>query len=108
VSCASRIADLMSLTLPALITEPKPECLGHRTVILLLSYSIGLAVPIVLLGLGSRWVLGASRFLSRHYDWVARVGGAVMMTIGLLLVSGLWLRLLGPVFRLVNRFTPAI
>jgi hypothetical protein len=30
------------------------------------------------------------------------------MTIGLLLVSGLWLGLLGPVFRLVNRFTPAI
>jgi hypothetical protein len=30
------------------------------------------------------------------------------MTIGLLLVSWLWLRLLGPVFRLVNRSTPAI
>jgi cytochrome c-type biogenesis protein len=79
-----------------------------RTVILLLSYSLGLGVPIVLLGLGAQWMLGASRFLSRHYHLVARVGGAAMMTIGLLLVSGLWLRLLGPVFRLVNRFTPAI
>jgi cytochrome c-type biogenesis protein len=79
-----------------------------RTVILLLSYSLGLGIPVVLLGLGTRWVLGASRFLSRHYHWVGGIGGAALMTIGLLLVSGLWLRLLGPVFRLVNRFTPAI
>jgi cytochrome c-type biogenesis protein len=73
-----------------------------RTLILLLSYSLGLGLPILLLGLGTRRALGASRFLSRHYDWVARIGGVALMTIGLLLVSGLWLWLLGPVFRLVK------
>jgi cytochrome c-type biogenesis protein len=79
-----------------------------RALLLLFLYSLGLGLPILLLGAGMRWVMGASRFISRNYHWIAGAGGAAMMTIGVLLISGLWVRLLVPLLRLVNRFTPAI
>lgn len=79
-----------------------------RTLLLLFSYSLGLGLPILLFGVGMRSAMGASRFLSRNYHWIADAAGAAMMTIGLLLISGLWVRLLVPVLRLVNRFRPAI
>lgn len=79
-----------------------------RTLLLLFLYSLGLGLPIFLLGMGLRWGMGASRFVSRNYHWFAGVGGAMMVAIGVLLITGVWVRLLVPLLRLVNRFTPAI
>jgi len=58
--------------------------------------------------MGMRWAMGASRFISRNYGWIAGTAGVVMASIGVLLISGVWVRLLSPFLRLVNRFTPAI
>jgi cytochrome c-type biogenesis protein len=44
----------------------------------------------VLVALGARWALGATSFLRRHARTVTRVGGAVLVVVGLLLVTGLW------------------
>jgi cytochrome c-type biogenesis protein len=77
-----------------------------RSVLLLFFYSLGLGVPILLLGLGVRRASGASRFVARHYRWFSGIGGAVMAAIGTLLITGPWLR--SPLLRLVNRFTPPI
>jgi cytochrome c-type biogenesis protein len=79
-----------------------------KTLLLLLSYSIGLGLPFALIGLGIRRAMGAFRFFSRNYQWFAGIGGAVMMTFGVLLISGVWVRLLAPFLGLVNRFTPAL
>ncbi len=81
---------------------------GFRALLLLFSYSLGLGLPILLLGVGVRWAMGASKLIGRNYRWIAGGGGVTMMTIGVLLISGLWVRLLAPVLRLVNGFTPAI
>jgi cytochrome c-type biogenesis protein len=79
-----------------------------RAALLLFSYSLGLGLPFLLVGLGLRRLLGALRPFSRNYHWVAGAGGAAMVVIGALLVSGAWVRLTAPLFRFINRFTPAI
>jgi cytochrome c-type biogenesis protein len=79
-----------------------------RTVLLLLSYSLGLGLPFLLIGLGLRRLMGAFRFFSRNYHWFAGVAGVALVAIGVLLVSGQWTRLIAPLFRAINRFTPAL
>jgi cytochrome c-type biogenesis protein len=71
---------------------------------LLFFYSLGLGVPFLLLGLGVLRLLGATEFVRRNYHWFAGVGGVVMVTIGVLLVTGLWVRLLSPLLQVINRF----
>ncbi len=79
-----------------------------RTLLLLLLYSLGLGLPFLLIGLGIRRLMGAFRFFSRNYQWFAAVSGVIMLAIGVLLVSGEWTRLTAPLFRVINRFTPAL
>ena len=50
----------------------------------------GSGVPFVLVALGARWAMGATAFLRRHARTVTRVGGAVLVVVGLLLVTGAW------------------
>jgi len=94
--------------LGAILTLAAAQGTTGRTLLLLFFYSVGLGLPIFLLGVGMRRAMRASRFISRNYHWFAGVGGGVMMTIGVLLIGGVWVRLLVPLLRLVNRFTPAI
>jgi len=65
---------------------------------LLLLYSFGLGVPFVLLAAATdrvRWL----PFLRRHASDVERAGGVMLITVGLLLVTGTWERLLQPLQR---------
>lgn len=61
-----------------------------RGVVLSVAYSIGLGLPFILLGLAYRRTLGAVRWVRRHQVWVTRVGGAMLVLVGLLLVTGWW------------------
>ncbi len=79
-----------------------------RGAFLLFTYSLGLGVPFLLIGLGVRRLMRALSFVKRNYHWFAGVGGVVMITIGVLVATNLWLRLLSPILRVVGRFTPAI
>jgi cytochrome c-type biogenesis protein len=47
-------------------------------------------VPFVLTGLAFRRALGAFAVVKRHYALVMRIGGLLLVAVGLLLVSGLW------------------
>ena len=69
---------------------------------------MGLGVPFFLIGIGIRRLMGAFRFFSRNYHWFAGVSGLAMLTIGVLLVTGQWTRLIAPLLRAINRFTPAL
>lgn len=79
-----------------------------RGALLLFVYSLGLGVPFLLLGLGVGRLMGALDILKRHHDTISLVSGVIMVSIGLLLVSGLWVQVMAPVLRLVNRFEPPI
>lgn len=94
--------------LGAVVTLALNQGTTARVVFLLFMYSMGLGLPFVLIGLGLRKLMGAFRFFSRNYHWFAGVSGTIMVTIGILLITGAYTRLVAPLFRIINRFTPAI
>lgn len=75
---------------------------------LLFVYSIGLGLPFLLVGLGLRKLMRALNWVKRNYHWIAGVSGAVMIGIGLLVVTNTWTRLLAPVLRAISNFNPPI
>ena len=66
------------------------EATATRGALLGVAYCLGLGIPFVLVALGARWAMGATAFLRRHARTVTRVGGAVLVVVGLLLVTGAW------------------
>jgi len=61
-----------------------------RAVILAVAYCIGLGLPFLLIALGFGWVTGGVAFLKRHIRAINITGGAMLMAIGVAMVSGLW------------------
>ena len=66
------------------------EGTAGRGAVLSVAYSLGLGIPFILLGLAYRRMLGAVRWVRRHQVWVTRVGGLMLVMVGLLLVTGWW------------------
>jgi cytochrome c-type biogenesis protein len=82
-------------TLAAVYSLALSEGTAARGAVLGVAYCLGLGVPFVLVALGARWAMGATGFLRRHAGTVTRVGGAVLIVVGLLLVTGAWAELMG-------------
>ncbi|MFI6783804.1 cytochrome c biogenesis CcdA family protein [Micromonospora sp. NPDC050276] len=61
-----------------------------RAVVLAVAYCLGLGIPFVVFGLGFERLLGVFRAVRRNSRWVTRVGGALLILIGLALVTGGW------------------
>ncbi|MGA5304237.1 cytochrome c biogenesis CcdA family protein [Nucisporomicrobium flavum] len=61
-----------------------------RAVTLALAYSLGLGVPFVLFGLFFRRLLGVFKAVRRNSRWVTRIGGALLIVVGITLVTGGW------------------
>jgi cytochrome c-type biogenesis protein len=58
--------------------------------VLLALYSFGLGIPFVALGLGFHRLRGSVEWLRRHSRRVEQIGGALLVGIGMLFVSGAW------------------
>lgn len=54
-------------------------------------YSLGLGLPFIALAAGLGWATSTVAFLKRHVRTLNLVGGALLVVIGLLMVSGVWL-----------------
>jgi cytochrome c-type biogenesis protein len=67
--------------------------------ILLALYSIGLGIPFVLLALGFRRASGSLAFLKRHGPSIERFGGVLLVSVGVLFVTGRWTPLFRPMQR---------
>lgn len=61
-----------------------------RGVVLVAAYCLGLGVPFVLFALGAHWAISAVAWLRNHVRGVQLAGGALLITVGLMLVTGLW------------------
>jgi cytochrome c-type biogenesis protein len=61
-----------------------------RGAFLMACYCLGLGIPFVLVALGFGWVSSALGFVRRHRRAVSAFGGALLITIGVLLVTGAW------------------
>ncbi|NEK58209.1 cytochrome c biogenesis protein CcdA [Geodermatophilus sabuli] len=82
-------------TLAAVNSLAYVEATAGRGAVLGVAYCLGLGVPFVLVALGARWALGATSLLRRHARTVTRIGGAVLVVVGVLLVTGAWTEMMG-------------
>jgi cytochrome c-type biogenesis protein len=75
-----------------------------RGVVLLASYSLGLGVPFLLVGLGVQRMMGAFDWVKRRYRWIAAVSGALLVVVGVLLATGQFTRVVAP----LSKFAPGL
>jgi len=61
-----------------------------RGVTLVIAYCLGLGVPFILLAFGSSWAVGGLGWLRRNTRTIQIIGGALMICVGVALVTGLW------------------
>jgi len=61
-----------------------------RGVVLAVAYSLGLGLPFLLIAGGYSRAGRASGWLRRHHRAIQVVGGVLLLTVGLLLVTGVW------------------
>ncbi|MBW0014955.1 cytochrome c biogenesis CcdA family protein [Mycobacterium sp.] len=61
-----------------------------RGVLLVIAYCLGLGIPFVLLAFGSAGAVAALGWLRRHSRAIQIFGGALLIAVGALLVTGVW------------------
>lgn len=79
-----------------------------RGTLLVLAYCLGLGLPFLLLALGLQWAVRAQTWLRRHVRKVQLAGGAMLIVVGLLLVSGLWAELINTLRGPISGFETAL
>ncbi|MCW3844018.1 cytochrome c biogenesis protein CcdA [Micromonospora yasonensis] len=77
-------------TLGAVLGMATVDGRTDRAVLLAVAYCLGLGVPFVVFGLGFHRLLGVFRAVRRNSRWVTRIGGVLLILIGLALVTGGW------------------
>ena len=77
-------------TLTAINALALNEGSALRGGVLAVLYSVGLGLPFLLIALGAQSTKRGLSFLRRHRLAIMRIGGAMLLFIGLALVSGLW------------------
>ncbi len=77
-------------TLTAVQSLAFSEASAARGALLSLVYSFGLGLPFILLALLFTRAAGAIKFLRRHNLLIMRIGGAMLVLVGVLLVTGWW------------------
>jgi len=87
----------------ALAVSTPGDGLG-RGVLLVGAYCLGLGVPFLLLALGARRAVRALSWLRAHTRRVQLAGGAMLILVGVALVSGLWAEFVAAVREPVSGF----
>ncbi len=65
-----------------------------RAALLGVAYSLGLGIPFLLVALGFGWATSATAFMRRHIRTVNIIGGALLILLGVLMVSGVWTQIM--------------
>ena len=61
-----------------------------RAVTLAIAYCLGIGIPFLVFGLGLRSLAGVVKVIRRNSRWVTRIGGLMLILVGLALVTGAW------------------
>lgn len=77
-------------TLAAVQTLAFTEGSAARGALLSFVYCLGLGLPFVIVGLMFRRALGAMSWVRQRSDMVMKLGGGLLVLIGVLLVTGVW------------------
>lgn len=77
-------------TLGAILTLATQEASAERGAFLAFVYCLGLGLPFIVAALAYRRMLGGISWVRRHQRWVTRIGGLMLMVVGILMVTGWW------------------
>ena len=77
-------------TLTVVQTLAFSEASAARGALLSFIYCLGLGLPFILLGLAFRYAAGTLTWVREHYVLIMRIGGGLLVLIGVLLVTGVW------------------
>ena len=77
-----------SITLGAILTQAAVSNSAAHGALLLAFYSAGLAIPFLLIALAFERMTNALGVVKRHFPVIIAVGGVVMITLGVLILTG--------------------
>jgi len=77
-------------TLSAITTLAVNEGSAERGALLSFVYCLGLGLPFIVAALAYRRMLGTIGWVRRHQQWVTRLGGLMLIAVGVLLLTGWW------------------
>ncbi len=77
-----------SITLGAILTQAAVSSSAAHGALLLAFYSLGLAIPFLLIAVAFERMTGALAVVKRHFPVIIGVGGAIMIALGVLIVTG--------------------
>jgi cytochrome c-type biogenesis protein len=77
-----------SITLGAILTQAAISSSAAHGALLLACYSAGLAIPFLLIALAFERMTGALAVVKRHFPVMIAIGGAVMIVLGVLILTG--------------------
>ncbi len=77
-----------SITLGAILTQAAVSSSAAHGAMLLAFYSAGLAIPFLLIALAFERMTAALAIVKRHFPVIIGIGGAVMIVLGLLILTG--------------------
>ncbi len=77
-----------SITLGAILTQAAVASSAAHAALLLAFYSLGLAIPFLAIALAFERATNALAVVKRHFPVVIAVGGAIMVGLGLLILTG--------------------
>lgn len=79
-----------------------------RGAVLGAAYCLGLGIPFLLVALGFGWVSGSVNWLKRNIRIINIVGGAVLVLVGILMVTGLWQAMISALGAVIGAFVTPI
>ncbi|GIL30397.1 cytochrome c biogenesis CcdA family protein [Actinocatenispora comari] len=77
-------------TLGAVLSLAAVQGSVGRGVLLAVAYCLGLGIPFLVFGLGFRRLLQVFGVIRRHSVWVTRIGGVLLILVGVALATGAW------------------
>jgi cytochrome c-type biogenesis protein len=95
-------------TLAAVLTLSLDEGSASRGALLTVLYSLGLGLPFIAIAAGFGWATKSVGFVKRHIRAFNIFGGAMLIALGVLLLTGLWNGIIVLIQEVTVEFIPAI